>query len=435
MTMKKYNRAGLIRLITHVLLISGIISCQKDVDPILLNTGFTIMSSVVNAETNSGLDGVKIFHADTLLSVTTQDGKFTLKDLGSDTYMLRFYKEGFGEGFFKLVVADCDGYIPAIKLKPLPPPVVISREGGKVEAYYDTGKLAAELVIPPDAVDKNVNFYSTVLLGDEAPDPIKEENKIQGTTISFEADSEITLKGAELTFVLPYMLKPGDSIAINYFNKKEQKWELYKFATVEPDNITVTVEVDELTIYSIVLNGTYTELSRQKNSCQLIANSGNYLPEYNWNTHLKYLTPLPGSDATSVQEVKIFLNQLISMYSRMSFSEYIYVTLPKETTTDFMVAGISTPPLGNPAAYLNLTPNPWELVKHCCIIIEKVVLNIYDPNTGSYKDHEIKAEHLSCYYDWIWRANETYDFCSYLSCSSGNIIVPADDQHSGGSGK
>lgn len=230
------------------------------------------------------------------------------------------------------------------------------------------------------------------------------------------------------------MLKPGDSVAINYFNKTEQEWQLFTYAKVQPDNLTVTVEVDELAIYSVVLNGTYTELSSVKNSCGILSTSSNYSPQYSWNSYLNYQTKIPGTDATAIEEVKIFLNQTIESYTRISFSDFTYVGLPKESNNTLMYSGITTPPIGNPSDYASLPSHPWELVKHCCVVNDKVVLNIFDPNTGTYKEYDIRAKHLKCYFDWMWRANDTYEYCSLMSCANGNIIVPAGAQHSGGAG-
>lgn len=169
MSRKTLNPGKAFKLLAFFLLTVLNITCQKDVDSILMETGISISGSVIISDSKTGLEGVQVFNGDTLLSITNSNGIFTISNITSGQYMLRFYKTGYTEAYNKLEVSNCQGYIPVINLKQLAPPAVITNDGGKAEAFYVTGKLAAELEIPAGVVSGKTNISSTVLFGNEAP--------------------------------------------------------------------------------------------------------------------------------------------------------------------------------------------------------------------------------------------------------------------------
>lgn len=410
------------------------VTCQKDVDPLILKSGISISSFVLNSETQQAIVNADILVDGTIIKQSDAEGKFTLENLKAGEYRVEVSKSGFSNGFYRLTVENCQGNLPVFILKALAPPVVIDEQGGIVPAYYSTGKLAAELVIPANTILSKKRISSTVLFGNEVPKSIASTENIQGTVIQFDSDDpNLALKDAVLTFVLPYSLRPGDLIEVTTFNESTQVWETFNNAVVEADGLTVKVPVDSLSIYSINLDGSYTETAREKLNCEVVASSSNYSNEYEWSSYLNYLSTIPGNDATSVQEIKLYLNQLIEMYSGLSFSKISYTGLPTENFSTTMIANVIAPPLSNPTEYSSLPARPWELIKHSCLVTNKVVLKIFDSKLNAYVDHVVISKYLTSSYDWVWRADDTYSICNYMDCSSGRVVIPVVEQHTGGS--
>lgn len=413
--------------------VSLFVTCQKDVDPIISRTGINLSSFVINSESREAIPSADVFVDGVVRTQSDVSGSFTLENLQTGEYKIEISKSGFSSGFYTLNVENCQGTLPVFTLKTIAPPVEVDNKGGIVPAFYSSGKLAAELSIPANSIQGKKKISSTVLLGNEVPSAISSTELIQGTVIEFSSeDNNVTIENAEITLVLPYTLRPGDKVEIMSFNKTTQKWEKFLDAIVEPDGITVKVPVNNLGIYSVNLNGSYIETERVKVNCEVVGNSTNYLKEYEWTSYLNYLTTIPGNDATSVQEVKIYLNQLIEMYSKHVFSKITYKGLPAESFSKSMISNITDPPLANPGEYNTLKVRAWELVRHDCLVTNKVILRIFDLKLNAYVNHEVISKYLTSYFDWAWRADDTYNICDYTSCSSGRVVVPVNPQHTGG---
>lgn len=421
-------------IVATVLIFSLFVTCQKDVDSIFSRSGINVSSIVIDSETRDVIPNANVLVDGVLNTKTNDKGIFTLTNQQAGVYKIVVSKSGFSSSFYTLTVENCQGYLPTFSMTKLAPPVEIDVNGGSVQAYYSTGKLAAELTISANSIQGKRRISSTVLFGNEVPLGVASTDKIQGTVIQFSSeDSNSSLTNAEITFILPYELRPGDKVEITTFNESTQEWETLDYAEVQPDGITVKVPVNSLSIYSINLSGSYTQLEEVKVACDIVANSTNYSKEYEWSSYLNYVSAIPGNDATSVQEIKLYVNQLIENYSNHTFSRITYVGLPAESFSKSMITSIIEPPLMNPTEYSSLKVRAWELVKHDCLVTNKVILKIFDLKLNAYVNHEVISKYLTSYYDWAWRADDTYNICGYTSCSSGRIVVPVNPQHSGGS--
>lgn len=434
---KYYRQSFRLQSLIVLLLIGFLSSCQKNVETLILFTDISVGGVVYNAATLEPIFDAEIVVNGTSITRSSSDGQYTLNDLKEGTYNIKVTKSGFSVGYHTLYVNNFQGFLPAIYLRPLAPPVTIGKEGGLVTAYYSTGKKAADLNIPPSSYEDDKEISATVLFGNEVPAIITGDNEIQGTTVSFDSNEEINFaNGALLTFTLPYRHRPGDLIEVTLFNDESMEWETFEYIPVNEDGLSASVTIHHFSIYSITLQGSCITISSNPVNYEIVGTSDNYQDQYSWNSYLNYTSNIPGEDETSVREIKIFLNQTLESYSGLKFSEIAYYNnqLPVESLDQMMYFSPSAPPVGNPIEYADLTKNKWELIKHCCIVKVKTTLKIYNLELDDYEDVVVNSNYLKCYFDWLWRANSNYALDNYIFCGNGRIIIPAsEDTHSGGS--
>lgn len=435
----------IIILTTTILLLAIALSmyllnaCQKNVEPIELITKTNVSSYVFNSETYSGISDVEITVDGTLAAKTGADGRFTIPGLKPSSYLIVASKDGYSKGRYQLAVTTDGAMLPQFTLKQLAPPVVIGATGGAAEAIKSSGEQAAELIIPPGELSGDKQVSATNLVGNEVPKILESSNKLLGTTISLTSNDENIHfdNGAQLTFRLPFMHKPGDSVEVTHFNETTNQWETYDNAIVNEDGKSATVTIHHFSTFSANINGKYSEEIDESEGVDTIGSSENYDSIYQWNSSLEY------REGITNEIDKEWLYTTVENQTKLNFSDVTYAgnsqsafkSTKRITMPAFISFYIPPPPNGNPLKYKHLSRRPWILVRQCCWVHEWVEVERFIDLFGGYVVDSIPNWYLVCTFFWVWRYDNTYKIpiiCYLFEQPSPPIIIEIR-QHQGGS--
>lgn len=410
--------------------------CQKNVEPIKLKTQIDVSSYVLNSKTFEGINAAEISVDGTVAATTIADGKFTITGLEPGTYLISAVKTGFSKGKYELTVEADGAKLPEFILKELSPPVIIGPTGGSAEALKSSGEQVAELIIPTGELSGNKEISVTNLVGNEVPKILESSNKLLGTTIALTSNDENIqfTNGAQLTFRLPFMHKPGDTVEVTHFNETTNKWETFDNAIVNADGLSAKVTIHHFSTYSANIAGNYSEEPDETIGYEIIGNSENYNSVHEWNSTLEYREGIPdGID-------KEWLYTTVENQTKLNFSEITYGGTMKSAKNVISPAIISStvspPPIGNPIEYSYLPRRPWELVVQCCWVHEIVEANVWIQKNNGYIVAQVPNWYLVCSVFWIWRHSDTDPIptaCHYYYYYQPPIIIPVPS-HQGGSG-
>lgn len=411
--------------------------CQKNVEPIELISKISVSSFVFNSETYAGISDVDISVDGTVVTTSGTDGKFTISDLEPGDYLITAKKSGFSKSSYELTVEDEGAKLPDFILKELSEPVIIGASGGTAEAVKSSGEQAAELVIPAGELASDKEVSATSLVGNEVPTILESDDQLLGTTITLDSDDEnIEFEnGAQLTFQLPFMHKPGDAVEVTYFNEDTNEWEVFDNAIVSENGMSATVTIYHFSTYSANVEGSYSEEQDETLGYEIIGNSDDYDSMYEWSSTLEYNEGVPDDID------KEWLYTTVENQTKLSFSEINYSNSTTKSTSDVITPAIisstiSPPPIGNPTEYSNLPERPWELVKQCCWFKEYVNALIWIKENNGYMEEQVSNRYLVCSFFWIWRQSDDDPIPSacypYYYYVPPVIIIPS--VHEGGSG-
>jgi hypothetical protein len=389
----------LIAIALSMYLLNG---CQKNVDPIKLKTQIDVSSYVRNSETFEGINAVEITVDGEVVATTNTDGKFTISTLDPGDYLITATKNGYSKGSYNLKVEESGAKLPEFVLKELSEPVIIGVSGGSAEALRASGEQAAVLVIPAGELSSEKQVSATSLVGNEVPKILSANNKLLGTTITLNSNDEnISFQnGAQLTFKLPFMHKPGDFVEVTHFNDAINEWESFDNAVVGQDGISASVTIYHFSTYSANINGNYSEKPDENIGYEIIGNSDDYDSVYKWSSSLEYRNGIPdGID-------KEWLYKTVENQTKLNFSTVTYNNTLKSATDVITPAMISStilpPPVGNPVQYSNLPERPWELVIKCCWIHEMVEVDRWNKEYNGYIVDSVPNWYQVCALFWVW---------------------------------
>lgn len=412
-------------------------SCQTNVGLITSTIKYDITGYVLDSETSAGIEGATMYFNGESLMLTDTAGKYTINNLKPGDYLIMAKKSGYTQGRYNITVSNNGVIARAITLKKLAPSVSIGPSGGSVVATNSSGNPIAELSVSVGELSEIKQISVTNLTGTEVPKILETSNKLLGTTVSLNTDdSNISFtNGAKLTFKLPFRHKPGDAVAVDYFNETTNTWDAYQNAIVNKDGLTASVDIHHFSTYSATIDGSYSETPDENIGYEIIGNSDNYEKAYKWSSSLEYRNNV--TDSIDHE----WLYKTVESQTNLNFSTVSYgssnAKMMVASSPDVIIRNvenrstITAPSNQNPEKYRHLPYRHWELVRFCCWVHEIVAAQVFIAQYGGYITQSIPNWYQVCTYIWIWRPSDSDSIP--VKCSlNPEIIIIIGPKHDAG---
>ena len=407
--------------------------CKKNVGVITSIMRYDISGYVSESEAGV-LSGVEIFQDGKSVATTDAAGKFTISKLLTGTYIIEAKKSGYTKGSFTLKVTDVGGAVGVILLKKLAPAVAVSVSGGTVTGTTQAGVPSAAITIPTGTLAAPVTISVTVLQAIEAPPvPVAlHPGTVPGVIVQVDcSDPTITFpNGITLTFVLPFIQKPGSAVKVSSYNETTKVWDSYPNAIVSADGKTASLLIYHFSIWSADVGITFTQTDLAPTTPQV---------NFPYMEGQANLFQLEFANDLSADIDPIFFVGIAQATTGLFFQTYTVSGIPTMLwALAYNPAPVGTEPLTNPQGFGSLPSKPWEFIQYLYRERGTFSYQVYDIPTDKYVTKNVNCNYNMPAYVWLWRPNDTYAVPTnpgviHTSANAVSQIV-LGTQHSGGSG-